>query len=255
MNRNEKIIRDYFRNKERMAELISYGLYRGKEVIRPESLIRIDGKYGSKTTIGEKLERDAFFFCMEDLVKYGLEVEQYHDFITPIRIMQFDSYEYRKEYLEMKKENEKQNALLNIIPESKSGMRRDNKMTPVITIVLYLGEGHFRAPILLKDCMVKAGTKYLNRYRMIQNYSVPVIEAEYINPSYYRTDLNLLFLAIKYRKDKEKLRNLFLQDSFQILSPEAQRMISISLKIEELENKVIEEGKNLCQAFLEIAEE
>lgn len=255
MNRNEKIIRDYFRNKERMAELISNGLYRRKEVIRPESLIQINGKYGSKTTMGEKLERDALFFCMEDLVKYGLEIEQCHDFITPIRIMQFDSYEYRKEYLEMKKENEKQNALLNIIPESKSGMRRDNKLTPVITVVLYLGEGHFRAPILLKDCMVKAGTKFSNRYRMIQNYSIAVIEAEYVNPTHYQTDLNQLFLAIKYRKDKEKLRHLFLQDSFQTLSPEAQRMITISLNMKELENKVIEEEKNLRQAFLEIVNE
>lgn len=83
----------------------------------------------------------------------------------------------------------------------------------------------------------------------LQNYSYIVMEADYVNPEDFQTDLKHFFRFMQARNDKSKMQKLLRQVDDMELSVETQQVISIHIGQKEIEKKVIEEGETMCKAI------
>lgn len=89
----------------------------------------------------------------------------------------------------------------------------------------------------------------------LHDYDFPLLEADYMDPGYYKSDLKEFFQAMQCRKDKAGLRELFQTDAFRNLSSEAEQVIARHLHIERLVHKIEKEGLPMCKAFDDLMNE
>lgn len=237
-----------------MAELISNGVYHGKVIVRAGDLRRLKQSYPTLAGSAGELERDGICLCESHGIKYGLEIENYSDYGMPRRVLVYDACEYEREAGLLRARHETMKDLKDF-EERKSGMTSEEGYCPVITMVLYLGQGHFKGKCTLRECLEIPDKIKPYAYDKIQNYSFPLMEADYVNPMDYRTELRQFFRAMQSRYDKHKLAELFEQEEFQNISTQTQKIIAVHLNVRELRKKVIEEGENMCKAYRDLVKD
>lgn len=93
-----------------------------------------------------------------------------------------------------------------------SGFRRDDKLLPVITLVMYFGPEEWDAPMGLHDMMEITDPKLLSfipdyRINLISPYSIPDTRLDQ-----FHTSLREVLLFIKHSKDKNRLREIVTAD-------------------------------------------
>ena len=251
MGKKDIMDKDYFSEPEKLAELIQNGVYHGRIHIKGKNLKRLNQKYSTLNGKNGELERDGIFLEEEYGIKYGLEIENYADYSMPRRVMTYDACEYERDASKLREEHDIIKDF-KTFEEKKSGMKKGEGYLPVITLVLYLGQGHFMGNCTLKDCLQikNKARKYV--YDKIQNYSFPIIEADYVNPLDYKTELREFFQAMQCRYDKEKLLKLFEEERFENITANTQRIIAIHLDMDKLIKKVVEEEENMCKALRDL---
>ena len=238
----------YFKSMDRMADLISVGIFHGKLSVSADDLILIDGSYPSLSGKGE-LSRDAICFCPNHRIKYGLEIESHSDYRMPRRVMIYDACEYEKEADELYK-NHLANSDFKTFEEIKSKMKKDEKLYGVLTFVLYLSVGHYKGNVSLKNCMHKIPENIIPFvYDKIPNYGFVLIEADYVNPDMFKTDLRQFFMAMQARNNKDRLFSLLLSEEYSNLPRETQQVICIHLGYKELIPRIIKEDVDMCKAI------
>lgn len=89
----------------------------------------------------------------------------------------------------------------------------------------------------------------------LRDYDFPLIEADFVDPDSYKTDLKEFFKAMQCRKDREKLKLLFQTEEFQNLCPETERVIARHLHITRLSKMMEKEELPMCKAFDELMKE
>lgn len=244
----------YFTEPNRLAELICNGIYHGKVPICADNLRRLEQKYPTLTGSSGELERDGIFLYEKHGIKYGLEIENYSDYGMPRRVLTYDACEYERDASQIRIKHEKKRDYSNF-EERKSGIKIDEGYYPVITMVLFLGQGHFKGKATLKECLQISEKLKPYVSEKIQNYGFPILEADYVNPLDFHTELREFFRAMQCRYDKSRLAELFQEEAFQNLSMDTQIIIAIHLEMEKLTNKVIEEKENMCKAYRELVED
>ena len=116
-------------------------------------------------------------------------------------------------------------------------------------------QGHFKGKSTLRECLTIPEKMKNYASDKIQNYSFPLVEADYVNPLDYRTELRQFFRAMQSRYDKHKLAELFEEEAFQNISSETQKIIAVHLDVKELKKKVIEEEEDMCKAYRELVKD
>lgn len=179
----DTILKEFWRDNHRFADLFNTVVFQGKQLIKPEDLEEAD------TEVSGTLEgREGIYALsrMRDVVKktafgaefviLGLEHQKNIHYAMPLRTMLYDSLGYLKEYREIsadrkqrrkkgkksKKSLSKDDGNVNpaeerLFTETKeeflSGFGKDDKLHPIITIVLYYGEKPWDGPRTLKDML------------------------------------------------------------------------------------------------------
>ncbi len=241
--------REYFGKPEIFAELIEVGVLKRKVKIDARRLVGLEGKYPSLRSKSGEYERDEIKLYEEHKVKYGIELENHTDYGMPRRMIVYDAGEYEKAAAERKKRHNSRKTGRGF-EEIKSGMVADEKDYPVINLVLYLGMGRYKGPRCLRESFGDIPVKvrpYLND--KIQNYSFSLMEADYVNPNSFDTELKQFFEAMQARNDKKKMLELIDRDDYQKLSDETKKIISIHLDNDRLTKKVVEEDVEMCKAI------
>lgn len=243
----------YFKDVARFAELMNVVLYHGEKFIHPENLAPMEREYPSLFGDTDK-SRDVFMKDTEYQILYGLELETESDYSMPERVMVYDACEYEQQIRKIA--GARKNAQTkDTYREKKSRLRAGDHLLPVVTVVLYLGEGHwegrrtlsglFQIPDKIKD-RINGG---------IPEYDFFLAEADHINVEEYETDLREFFQAMQCRKDKKKLNELCHSEEFRHLDPETVRAIAIHIDRKKLMSKVEKEEVSMCQAFDELMED
>lgn len=159
------VMKEFWRDNARFADLFNAVLFEGKEVIKAGQLNELD------TDMSGTIQWKNGYSMLKrtrDIVKkeyngvefniLGLEIQNKIHYAMPLRTMIYDGLGYLKEYNELKRKNKEKGS---VTPEEfLSGMNKEDRLHPIITIVLYCSEKIWDGPCCIKDMMIDMPAEY-----------------------------------------------------------------------------------------------
>ena len=255
----------YLADNERYADLINGLLLHGEQLVTPKDLQELDGQ----TFGGSRFKKKhAYRQLYRDLVKkvvfgmnfvvIGTENQSNVHYVMPQRCMAEDAAEYDGQLRRIGKKVRRMKGVSRA--EYLSGFRKEDRLQPCITIVLYYGEC-WDGPRSLHELLnFQEIPPQLREY--INDYPVHVFEIGKLeNTEVFRTDLKQVFDFIRCSKDKDRLRDLVQKDeAFQNMEEDAYDMAVAYAGAEELLAVKKYRGKdgriNMCKGLADwIADE
>ncbi len=136
----------YLSNVERFSDLFNYWIYNGENIIQPENLHELDTTaiaipYGNKSKKHVQKFRDLLklYTAMEDdqavYLIFGMEIESKIHYAMPVRNMLYDALNYAHQ-VDIISNNNKRSRKTKSSNEFLSGMKRDDRLHPVVTLVV-----------------------------------------------------------------------------------------------------------------------
>ena len=198
------ILKKYWDDKERFADLFNAAMFDGLKVISAKQLSSIPnevsnivfGKNGanSVTRLRDVLAK----YQVNDvtLAILGVENQKEVHYAMPLRSLLYDGLTYQKQYDEIAKKNKRKKketsgAFL-------SGMTKDDKLKPVISIVLYYGEEPWDGATSLHDLLdIPEGWE-----NFINDYPIHLVEMRNNELEFKNKDNQDFFQLLKIIYDK-----------------------------------------------------
>ena len=200
--------KQYMSHKDVVADAFNFYLYGGEQRILPERLRKMDATelaslYG-KTDGGsvQKIRDELILWEMmrdEDAVYVilGIENQTHIDYAMPVRDMLYDALQYARQVEESKRSyRKKKNTKMNSA-EFLSGFRKEDKLMPVITLVVYFGEESWDGPQSIRE-MLNTKDEVILSY--VQDYKLNLIVPATIRDEEFdkfHTDLGAILQFIK----------------------------------------------------------
>ena len=258
MGTKDSKAKEYLSDNTRFSEICNYVLFDGEKVTKPEDLKECDttevlSVFGiDKKQIVKQKWRDLLKSVSVKhtgkmyVILIGAEAQTDIHYAMPVKTMIYDALNYGEQVNEAKKRHWK-NKDYRSSDEFLSGFTLDDKLTPVITITLYLGTTQWDGPRSLAEMMPQMDERilpFINDYRI--NLLNPL---EITDFSKFKTGLRPLFELLKNASDEEKLNDLIINDeTFTRVDVETVAAINLfvgtDIKYDEKEEVV-----NMCKAW------
>ena len=266
MGKSNAAMKEYVGRKERFADLFNYILFQGELVIRPGDLEPVDGE--SDIIIDDKEEIEQEIHRYRDITmrwKYGCnftilacENQKKVHYAMPVRNMLYDSLSYVEQIKAFWKEKKDKK----VTPEEYlSRFCKEDKLFPVITIVMYYGLEEWDASLDLYG-MFQLDERFQNNktfQKYISNYRINLIDVGNLESvEKFRTDLQIVLGMLQYRSNTEKLMDYVNNNKefFRNIDQETFRAIREFLHSENKLKKVLatveskgEEKVDMCKAL------
>lgn len=189
---------------------------------------------------------------------FFIENQEKEDYSMPSRILSHESICYR-EQANMLRMGYGQNNELHTMEERFSGMKKEDRLIPAISLVLYYGTEPWSGAEDLKTMLdVEQLPEELRE--LVGNYPMHLLEIckiDYLED--FKTDLHETFGFIKYQNNPDKLKSFVdaNQERFQNLSEDAYDFIVCQTGIRKLEQlkkryKTEKGDYNMSQAVSEL---
>ena len=217
--------KQYLSNRVVFADAFNYLLYDGDQVIKPEELRELDTTeltipYGNNARVPEQKYRDLLKLwnaMMDDNAIYvilGAELQDKVHYGMPVKDGLYDMIGYAKQISELRRSYRKaseepdegeltaEDGDLRIRLSSEeflSGLRKGDKLVPIITAVVYLGEKPWDGPRSLfemLDVKDKRLIPFLNDYRLNLVSPADMDETEFDK---FHTGLGFAMRVIKHQ--------------------------------------------------------
>lgn len=256
----------FFSDNERYADIINGIGCNGIPFVKGEDLQEADtkllfGRHGR--SVRKRKRRTAKY---RDLMRktafgmnfamIGIENQEEIDYALVLRIMCYDAGEYERQAAEIRRQIRRNNSDLSG-GEYLYGFRKDSRLFPTTTFVLYYGEEEWDGARDLYGLLDFSGIPKDLREK-ISNYQIHIIEVRKLkDTNIFQTDVKQVFDFIRFSKDKQKLRELLDQDNaYQMLDEDAYDMVAAYVGEEEVMLKRKEKYKkggkvNMCQGLRE----
>ena len=267
MGTKNTITKDYMADNRVFADVFNHMLYKGKNVIDPDTLHPLDttalaAPYGSGTSeVPVQKFRDEFksLNVMHDdsriYLLLGIENQSEPHFAMPVKNMVYDALEYAGQVENSARSHREAKQWPSTSGEYLTGFYKDDRLIPVITTVVYFGSDTWNAPRSLHEMLFVQDPEILS---MVPDYRINLFSPAEIKDEELdklQSNLKEVMLFIKYSKDKRKLQDLTSQSpGFRSLELKAARVIDsitgINLRFTETEGSV-----NMCQAVQEMCDD
>ena len=221
---------EYMSDNNRFADLFNYYLYDGEQVIDPDNLRELDPSavalpYGDGAKSSDVIQkyRDVFklLAAMEDdnaeYLLLGVEDQTHVHYAMPVKDMLYDAAQYAKQVEQTAKINRAKSkepqASKPGSDEFLSGFYKEDKLHPVITLVVYWSPDEWDGPLSIHEMLSTSDERILKH---VPDYRINLITPRGIADKdfeKFRTSLAEAFQFIKYSKDKEKLAEVIAQDA------------------------------------------
>ena len=260
--------KECFSEAEVFADAFNYFIYDGEQVIDPERLRPVDTEvigvpYGSDDN-GSPVQRyrDVLksLTAMEDdsqiYLLLGIEAQANDNYAMPVRSMVYDALQYAKQVEETAKSHRKNRPDRPISSgEYLSGFYKDDRLVPVITLVIYLSPDEWKGPRSLREMLSTNDPRIL---RFVPDYPINLLcpaEKSEEELAAMQTELREIFLYLKYSRDRKRLEETVRKyDGFKSLDLKAARLINAvtgsGLKLDESKEEI-----DMCQAIVEMRHE
>ena len=220
MGRKDLQKKGYFHDPKRFADLINGVVCAGRPVITADDLTELDSQTGQFAIAGydksgggilkdrrrDVVRRAAFGV---DFMVIGIENQEMPDYLMPLRCMSYDTAEYERQAAQIGRAVRNSGEVTQA--EFLSGFRKDSRLHPCVTVVLYYGED-WDGAVSLKDIMDmdKIPKELADK---VNDYKIYLCEVrKFENTEVFKTDVKQVFDCLRYAKEPEKLYQLMAND-------------------------------------------
>lgn len=262
MGKKDEYQFDYLDDNGRFADQINGALFYGKQVVKPEELEPDEPQAvstGDRTGSGnvKAIVDKVRIWKGKKLHILAVENQNYVDYQMVLRTMLSESVGYRKQWKRKKRLHEETHDLKDR-DAYLSGMKKEEKFAPIITLVVYFGTGRsWDGARCLYDLLEVEDE--LKAY--VTNYRLNLYDChEHDTFGEYKTGLRQVFEAVRYAEDKKKLKEVMEEnhEAYSRIDSDTRNMLEVvaNIKIPE-ECKVIgEDGRyDMCKAFEDMRQE
>ncbi len=208
-------IKNLLKDRAKFADMFNAEVFGGKQVLKAEDLtpvseesgIVIIDRKGMKRTIQRR--RDVAMMASAGIcfILVAAEGQQSIHYGMPVRNMVYDSLDYTEQLQGLERKHKENGDRLEGA-EYLSGITKDDRLIPVITLNLYYGSEPWDGPLSLYDMMgfdsSFAGSEELKKF--LPDYRINIVDMRRTeNLNQYRTSLQHVFAMVKYNSEKEKL--------------------------------------------------
>ena len=176
-------LKKFWNNNERFADLFNTFLFQGEQQIKPMQLKEMDTDLSSVISMDGYLEtlaktRDVIKKSdgQNDYIVYAIESQMEVHYGMPLRTMLYDALTYFKEIAILQKNNKQEKGLTKA--EFLSGLKKEERIHPVFTIILYYGEKEWNGPKNLKDMMIPMAPELESVFANYQMNLLQVVNSE-----------------------------------------------------------------------------
>ena len=263
MGAADTVTKAYMRENTIFADAFNYLIYGGRRVIDPNSLKELDTTeialpFGDdKTDEAVQKYRDILKSAVikEDkdaaYVLLGIENQTDIHYAMPVRNLIYDALQYGKQVSDVSAKHRKESGNGHNRGEYLSGFYKEDRLTPVITLVVHFGADAWDGPLSLHEMMSVDKPEIL---QMVPDYRIQLIDPARMKPEdlmKFETSLREVMGYIKYSKDKEGMRTYMAGNSRTMLERTAAQVIKA------ITNTPIEipeglEEVNVCEAIEEM---
>ena len=263
MGAADTVTKAYMRENTIFADAFNYLIYGGRRVIDPNSLKELDTTeialpFGDdKTDEAVQKYRDILKSAVikEDkdaaYVLLGIENQTDIHYAMPVRNLIYDALQYGKQVSDVSAKHRKESGNGHNRGEYLSGFYKEDRLTPVITLVVHFGADAWDGPLSLHEMMSVDKPEIL---QMVPDYRIQLIDPARMKPEdlmKFETSLREVMGYIKYSKDKEGMKTYMAGNSRTMLERTAAQVIKA------ITNTPIEipeglEEVNVCEAIEEM---
>lgn len=272
MGMKDTVTKDYMKDNRVFADAFNHLIYGGEQVIVPEKLHPLDTTaigtpYGADgAVVPVQKFRDGFKFltAMEDdsmvYLLLGIENQAEIQYAMPVKDMVYDALEYAaqvekaaKSHRQARKVKKEEKKLTD--GEYLTGFYKEDRLVPVVTLVLFFSPEEWDAPVCLHDMFAVKDQRILS---FVPDYKINLVAPASMSDkeiNQFATNLREVMLFIKYSRDKEKLNDILTKDEgFKSVELKAARVINTvtgsGLELNESEATV-----DMCLAIDEMRKE
>lgn len=281
MGAKDIITKDYTKESHVVADAFNQYIYKGKQVIKPENLKPLDtnitgipyGADGAGVPVQKYRDVLKSVTAMEDdkgvYLLLAIEAQSEVHLAMPVRNMVYDALQYAAQVEEAARSHKKARVAQNTDNPDKSekpekspdnaeylsGFYREDRLIPVITLVIYFAPGVWDGPMSLHEMLTVEDPEILS---FVSDYKLNLIAPGHMTDEEidrFTTSLREVMLFIKYSKDRAKLNDMVQKDErFKHVDRGAATVIS-TVTGAEIEVEDEEEKVDMCQALREMVEE
>ena len=252
----DTILKTFWRDNERFADLFNTVLFKGNSVLDPDELQEADTDLSSVLKMNGHVETIQKIF---DVVKktangvefiiWGLENQEKIHYAMPLRHMLNDSLAYLKECNEISAKHRKEKDT-RTSGEFLSGLKKEDRLHPIISLCIYYGEDEWDGPVCLTD-MLEISDELKP---MISDYKLNLIQVKKCGEIKFRNnDINTVFdlVRIIYNQDYDKINNTYKNKAIDTELALVVGAVTNSQKIIDQAMRMEQEGEkmDMCKAL------
>lgn len=255
----DTILKNFWRDNYRFADLFNAVLFNGEQVLNPDdlsevdsdvsSLIKFNGHVETVQKVLDVVKKTAYGV---DFVIWGLENQAKIHYAMPLRHMVGDAFSYMKEYQEIAAKNRRDKNFASS-DEFLSNMKKTDRLHPVISLCVYYGEDPWDGPFCLVD-MLEVPEKIKP---LVADYKMNLIQLRTSKTlQFHNQDISTVFDISRSIYERDYRRIAALYKDMQIPSElgmvigaitQSQKLIDHALEREQKGGQV-----NMCNALEEL---
>ena len=267
MSKKDTISKDYMSDNDKFADAFNYYIYNGKQIIKPENLKERDitefsfPHGNNESFFAVEKYRDILKKCVirtdEKYIYLLLGIENQSDihYAMPVRNMLYDALNYSEQISDMAKKHRINKDKMESA-EFLSGITKEDRLIPVITLVIYWGSDDWDAPRSLYEMLCETD---LDTLQFVSDYHLNLIVPKEIKDfSMFQSEIGKVLEFINASEDVEKMKEILEENKQYYLHMD----MDSARMIEEFGNTKIdidrhegEEEINMCKAIDDMIQE
>lgn len=247
------------------ADLFNGSLFDGQQLIREDmleeenekGLVKAQDNHGNPAIIYRVRDNSKKGYFSENRLKVILAVENQRSvhYGMPVRNMMYDAIAYTKEAKALERKNRKELSLKEG-KEFLSGLKKEDRLSPLLTLVFYYGEDQdWDGPTSLHE-MLQIPKDLESWKKYIPDYKINLVTSRTVKKENFHTGLGEVFELLEVFSSREELEMLLREkeDHYKNLDGETswlvEKFLDIPILKENQEKYRDERGKvNMCTAI------
>jgi len=260
MSTTDTVTKEFISDNEVFADVVNFLIFDGEKVVTPDSLVEMDSTsvavpYGTDNTgTPVQKERDVVknVTCKmySDMVFaiVGIENQTSINYAMPVRNMLYDALTYTGQVEKAGKSYRKEKVKLSGA-EFLSHFKKEDKLIPVITLVINFSPDKWEAPVSLYE-MIDFKSDILKKF--VPDYWINVIEPASLTKEQlkkFTTGFREVMECIKYSEDMYAMQQALSENErFKNLDRKTSNVLRYCSKL-KIDFDIEEETMDMCKAF------